>query len=121
MKPLYLLLGIGALIVGVVGIFLPLVPTTGPLVIAAFAFSRSSERFHHWLMNHRILGRFISDFLAGRGIPFRTKVLALVAMTAAFAFSIGWVFSHPMLKVAIAATGIWAIWYVLHLPTTQPE
>ncbi len=121
MKPLYMLLGLGALAVGVVGIFLPLIPTTGPLVIAAFAFSRSSERSHHWLINHRLLGRFISDFQAGRGIPLKTKIFAVAAMSTAFVFSIGWVVSHLAIRVLIAAVGVWAIWYVLHLPTTRTE
>ncbi len=121
MKPLYMLLGLSALVVGVVGIFLPLIPTTGPLLIAAFAFSRSSKRFHAWLMNHRLFGRFISDFQAGRGIPLKTKVFAVVAMSAAFGFSIGWVVPHPMIKVVVAAIGVWAIWYVLHLPTARTE
>ena len=120
MKPFYLLLGLGALVVGIVGIVLPLVPTTGPLLIAAFAFSRSSERFHQWLINHRILGRFISDFQAGRGIPLKIKILAVVAMSIAFAFSIGWVIPYPLIKALVAAIGVWAIWYVLHLPTAQP-
>ncbi len=121
MKPLYLLLGVGALVVGIVGIVLPLVPTTGPLIIAAFAFSRSSERMHNWLMNHRLFGRFISDFRAGRGIPRRSKIVAVVAMTAAFTYSIGWVIAPTVLQVLMAAIGIWAVWYVLHLPTVQVE
>ena len=119
MKPLYLLLGVGALVVGIVGIVLPLVPTTGPLIIAAFAFSRSSERMHNWIVNHRLFGRFISDFQAGRGIPRKSKIVAVVAMTAAFTYSIGWVIALTVLQVLMAAIGIWAIWYVLHLPPVQ--
>ncbi len=121
MKPLYVLLGVGALFVGIVGIVLPLIPTTGPLIIAAFAFSRSSDRMHDWLTNHRIFGRFITDFRDGRGIPRKTKIVAVVAMTAAFTYSIGWVIAPTVLQVLIAAIGVWAIWYVLHLPTVQPD
>jgi len=121
MKPVYLLLGMGALLVGIVGIFLPLIPTTGPLILAAFAFSRSSKRFHGWLINHRLLGRFISDFQSGKGIPLKTKVFAVTAMSAAFVFSVGWIISHLLIRVAVAAIGVWAIWYVLQLPTNQPD
>jgi len=121
MKPLYMLLGVIALAVGIVGIVLPLVPTTGPLIIAAFAFSRSSARMHDWLVNHRLFGRFIADFQAGRGIPRKTKIIAVVAMTAAFTYSIGWVIAPVVLQVLMAAIGVWAVWYVLHLPTVRPE
>ncbi len=121
LKPLYFLLGIGSLTVGVIGIFLPLVPTTGPLLIAAFAFARSSERLHSWLMNHPRLGRFIRDFQQGRGIPLPTKILAVVAMTASFTYAAGWVLTHPLARIAVVTVWVWAIWYVLHFPTTRPE
>ena len=121
MKPLYLLLGLVSLAVGLVGIVLPLVPTTGPLLIAAFAFGRSSDRLHSWLMNHRRFGRFITDFQSGRGIPIGTKVLAIVAMTAAFTYSVGWVVPTAVAKGLVAAVGVWAILYVAHLPTSRSE
>jgi uncharacterized membrane protein YbaN (DUF454 family) len=120
-KPLYLVVGVLFLAVGVIGVFLPLIPTTGPLLLAAFAFARSSDRLHRWLVTHPRLGRFISDFQEGRGIPLRTKVVAVVAMSIAFGYSIVWVVPHPFAKVAVAAIGVWAVWYVLHLPTSRSE
>lgn len=117
MKPVWLLLGLVSLGVGIVGIVLPLIPTTGPLLIAAYSFARSSERLHDWLMNHPRFGRFITDFRSGRGIPLKTKVVAVVAMTAAFTYSVGWVVPSLPLKGLVAAIGVWAIWYVLHQPT----
>lgn len=121
MKPLWLLLGLLSLAVGVVGIVLPLIPTTGPLLIAAFAFARSSDRMHDWLMNHPRFGKFISDFREGRGIPLKTKITAVIAMTAAFGYSIGWVVPGVALKGIVAAIGVWAIWYVVSRPTARPE
>lgn len=116
-KPLYLLVGLLFLGIGIVGVFLPLIPTTGPLLVAAFAFARSSERLHEWLTTHPRFGRFISDFQSGRGIPLRTKVVAITAMSAAFGYSVFWVMPNLWLKLVIAAVGVWAMWYVLHLPT----
>jgi uncharacterized membrane protein YbaN (DUF454 family) len=120
-KPLYLLLGLAFLAIGVVGMFLPLIPTTGPLLVAAFAFARSSDRLHDWLINHPRFGRFISDFQSGRGIPLKTKIVAISAMSLAFGYSIVWVVPHPVAKGVVAAIGVWAMWYVLHLPTAPPE
>ena len=121
MKPLWLMLGLIALAVGVIGVFLPLIPTTGPLLIAAYAFGKSSDRLHDWLMNHPRFGRFISDFRAGRGIPMRTKVVALIAMTAAFTYSVGWFVPTLPLKLLVAAVGVWAISYVARIPVTRHE
>lgn len=120
-KPFWFLLGLVSLGVGIIGIALPLIPTTGPLLIAAFAFARSSDRMHDWLMNHPRFGRFIRDFREGRGIPIKTKITAVIAMVIAFGYSIGWVVSGLPLKAAVSAIGVWAIWYVVSRPTVRPE
>ena len=119
LRPIYFVLGIAFLVVGIVGIVLPLVPTTGPLILAAYLLARSSDRVHRWLVNHRFLGKFISDFQEGRGIPLRTKVVAVVAMSAAFTYTIGWVIPHPVGRGVVALIWVWGAWYVLHLPTAR--
>jgi uncharacterized protein len=117
MRPLLAGAGMLCVAVGVAGIFLPLVPTTGPLLLAAYFFSKSSPRLHRWLITHPRFGRFISDFQEGRGIPLKGKVIATVSMTAAFTYTIGWRLPYLWLQVVVAAIGVWAIWYVLHFPT----
>jgi uncharacterized membrane protein YbaN (DUF454 family) len=121
LRPLYLLAGIISLSVATVGLFLPLIPTTGPVLLAAFFFARSSQRLHGWLLTHRRFGRFIADFQAGRGIPRRAKATALVMMTAAFAYSIGWVVPGLIPRIAVAAVGIGAMWYVGSLPVSDRD
>ncbi|PTS83618.1 DUF454 domain-containing protein [Pseudomonas sp. HMWF032] len=78
----YALLAIGWLSValGVVGIFLPVLPTTPFLLLAAACFMRSSKRFYLWLVNHRQLGPWIVDYLEGQGIPLKGKVYAISLM-----------------------------------------
>lgn len=120
-KPFWFVLGLASLGLGIVGILLPLIPTTGPLLIAAFSFARSSDRMHDWLMNHPRFGKFIRDYREGRGIPMKTKITAVVAMTAAFTYSVGWVVPGLPLKVLVGAIGVWALWFVMSRPTSQPE
>ncbi|MFZ3152380.1 YbaN family protein [Pseudomonas sp.] len=78
----YVLLAIGWLSValGVIGIFLPVLPTTPFLLLAAACFMRSSQRFYLWLVNHRQLGPWIVDYLNGQGIPLKGKVYAISLM-----------------------------------------
>jgi hypothetical protein len=78
----YALLAIGWLSValGVIGIFLPVLPTTPFLLLAAACFMRSSKRFYLWLVNHRRLGPWIVDYLEGQGIPLKGKVYAIGLM-----------------------------------------
>lgn len=85
----YLLLATGWLSValGVLGIFLPVLPTTPFLLLAAACFARSSPRFHHWLVHHPKLGPWIRDYLSGEGIPLKGKVYAIGLMWASIGLS----------------------------------
>ncbi len=62
---------------GVLGIVLPILPTTPFLLLAAWCYARSSDRFYHWLMNHRLWGSYLRDYTSGKGIPAKVKMSAL--------------------------------------------
>ncbi len=66
--------------IAVLGIFLPLLPTTPLLLLAAYCFSKSSDKIHSWLINNKIFGNYIKNYQAGRGIPLHSKVTAIVSM-----------------------------------------
>ncbi|BCD87282.1 inner membrane protein [Pseudomonas solani] len=85
----YVLLVVGwlAVALGVIGIFLPVLPTTPFLLLAAACFVRSSQRFYLWLVNHKHLGPWIRDYLEGNGIPLKGKVYAIGLMWVSIAFS----------------------------------
>ncbi|MCU9949996.1 YbaN family protein [Pseudomonas solani] len=85
----YVLLVVGwlAVALGVIGIFLPVLPTTPFLLLAAACFVRSSQRFYLWLVNHKQLGPWIRDYLEGNGIPLKGKVYAIGLMWISIAFS----------------------------------
>lgn len=84
-----LLVGVGCLSValGVLGIFLPVLPTTPFLLLAAACFLRSSRRLYHWLVSHPRLGPWVSDYLEGQGIPLKGKVWAIGLMWASILLS----------------------------------
>lgn len=85
----YLLLALGwlSVVLGVIGIFVPVLPTTPFLLLAAACFVRSSKRFYIWLVTHPRLGPWIRDYLDGQGIPLKGKVYALTLMWASIALS----------------------------------
>jgi uncharacterized membrane protein YbaN (DUF454 family) len=84
------------------GMFLPVMPTTVFLLIALWAFSRSSRRFHHWLYTHPTLGRTLRDWHSHRVIPLGVKILAVSMMTVSLSYvtlAEGW--ALPLLLGAV--------------------
>ena len=116
------LTGTGTLCValGVIGMLLPLLPTTPFLLLAAACYARSSPRFYHWLLTNRWCGVYIRNYRAGRGLPRQQKILTLallwatIGVTAIFVVPLWWV---RVLLLAIA-TGVTL--HLLRIPTFKP-
>lgn len=77
MKILLTILGLISLGLGILGAFLPVLPTTPLLLLSAALFLRSNERLYEWLMNHPRLGTYISNFTKHKAIPLRIKVISI--------------------------------------------
>ncbi len=115
-RALFTILGTISLVLGVLGIFLPLLPTTPFLLLAAFCYLRGSARLHTWLMSHRILGPYIRDFQSGRGIPLRSKCIALALMWPSLALS-AWIMPVLWARWLLLIPGIGVTIYLWRLPT----
>ena len=87
-RRLWVIAGGFALGVGVVGIVVPLLPTTPFLILAAYCFSRGSRRLHDWLLNHRTLGPPIRDWREHRAVSGKAKLSAMIAIACLFALSV---------------------------------
>lgn len=86
MKGVYLFCGLGFLALGLIGIFLPILPTTPFLLVAAACFARSSTRLESWLLSHPVFGSLLRDWRERGAIPVRAKYMALGGC--AFGFSL---------------------------------
>lgn len=98
LRPFLLVLGCLSLVLGVIGIFVPILPTTPFLLLAAACFARSSRRFYRALVTHKYLGPWIRDYLDGQGIPRKAKIYSLGLMWPSILLSCVWV---PLLPVRI--------------------
>lgn len=102
---------------GVIGIFLPIVPTVPFLLLAAACFARSSVRFHSWLMDHNHLGPLLHDYLKGAGIPLRAKLVSFTMIWVSFPVSTFLFVQAPWLRLLLIATAVAITLYLLSLPT----
>jgi uncharacterized membrane protein YbaN (DUF454 family) len=87
-RPVLIALGFATVGLAVVGIFVPILPTTPFLLLAAFLFARSSPRFYAWLHTNRWFGAYLANYRAGRGLPLREKVLTIAALWLAILLSV---------------------------------
>ena len=82
MKFLFAFLGSVSLVLGIMGVFLPVLPTTPFLLLAAAMYMRSSQRLYDWLMSHKHLGAYIRNFREHKALPLRVKVVSVTMVWA---------------------------------------
>lgn len=114
-RPLWLLAGALALLTGIVGIFVPLLPTTPFVLLAAGCFARGSARWEAWLLNHPRWGPIVLDWRTHRAVPLRAKQLATAMMTASSLWAL-WALPSPWRWVPAVCCSAVAAW-MWSLPT----
>lgn len=120
-KIFLIFLGTLSVALGVLGMFLPLLPTTVFLLLGAYCYSHSSERFHTWLLNNPWCGEYIRNYKSGRGITLRQKASTTGMLWASIGFSMWYIsgaiwFNLLMLSIAIGVST-----HILRLNTYRPE
>jgi uncharacterized protein len=101
--------------------FLPLMPTTVFLLMAAYCYSRSSDRFHTWLLTNRLFGKYISNYRSGKGISLRQKWTTTIVLWASIGFSIWMVGGGFWATLLLLAVAIGVTIHLFWLKTRQPE
>jgi len=119
-QSLWFVVGLLALALAVVGALLPLLPTTPFLLVAAFAFARSSERLHRWLHDHAHFGPLILNWQRHGAISRRAKIIALsvIALTPVATWLAG--VGVPILLLQIAILAMVAV-FIITRPAPPPE
>jgi uncharacterized membrane protein YbaN (DUF454 family) len=117
MQGAYIIVGTIALVIGAIGLFLPVVPTTPLVLLAAACYYRGSDRLHTWILSSRWFGETIKNYQEGRGITRNTKVRAISMMWVMIFFS-AWFFVDSLyVRIAIICVAIGVTVYLIRLPT----
>ena len=118
LRALLIAAGTICLTIGAAGIFLPILPTTPFLLLAAACYLRSSERMHKWLLNNRWFGEYIRNYQAGRGIPLKTKFIAITVLWLAIVYSTIFIVNEILIaQIALLAIAAGVSVHLIRLPT----
>ena len=121
MRGLLTVAGFACVGLGLLGIFLPLLPTTPFLLLAAACFARSSPRFHAWLLANRTFGPLIHQWEKNRTIPRKTKWVAIALMSVTLGASIVFFVKPVWLKGLLAALGLGLALWLWRIPSAVPD
>lgn len=94
------------LTLGVIGIAIPVLPTTPFLLLAAACYMRGSERMHRWLMNNRVLGQYIRNYSDGRGVSMRFKAFTIALLWLTILVTAFIVLSDILIQLILVAVAI---------------
>ena len=118
---MYISAGHIAVGLGVLGIILPVLPTTPFLLLAAWLYMRGSDKFYNWLVNHRVLGAYIRDYTEGRGVPLRAKITAVSTMWIFILISAFLFVSFIWARIMLIAIALGVTIHISTLPTRKKE
>jgi uncharacterized membrane protein YbaN (DUF454 family) len=118
---LYLTIGTLAVGLAILGMILPLLPTTPFLLLAAVCYARSSSRFYHWLLTNPWFGQYIRYYREGRGIPLKQKIVTLTLLWLTIGYTAFMVVSAWWGQLMLLAIAIGVTLHLLKTKTFKPE
>ncbi|MEG0014663.1 MAG: YbaN family protein [Cellulosilyticaceae bacterium] len=110
-KWIFIVLGTLALLLGIVGIFLPIIPTTPLVMLSAYFYSQSSDKFHHWLISTSIYKKYAKDFVENKQLSRKRKCILLSFATTMLLFPL--IILEPWLKLIIVGLLIYLYYYFI--------
>ena len=113
MKIFYTVTGTISLVLGIIGIFVPLLPTTPFLLLSAAFYFRGSPRLYRWLIQQKQLGPYIKNFREYRAIPLRAKIISLSLIWITLSYCIFQIAPYLWLKIILLAIAIGTTWHIL--------
>lgn len=117
LRVLLMFVGWLSVVLGVLGIFLPVLPTTPFLLLAAACFVRTSPKFYEWLVRHPKLGKYVIYYLDGKGIPKKAKVYTLVVLWSTMFITAFVLLDSTIVRVILPTIGLLVSIYILRQPT----
>ena len=116
-KLLLVSFGTLSLIIGIIGIFIPLIPTTPFLLLAAACYIRGSKKFYNRLIKNRWLGEYIKNYQEGRGVPFNVKIITIIVLWLTIIISTIVFFSNSIIQIILFLIAIFITVHIIKIKT----
>ena len=119
MKTICIILGTLSLGLGILGIFLPLLPTTPFLLLTAALYFKGSPRLYQWLLNHKYFGTYIRNFRENKAIPLRAKIISLLLMWSTMLYCIFFLIPLVWVKILLFLIAAGVTYHILSFKTLK--
>jgi uncharacterized membrane protein YbaN (DUF454 family) len=117
-RQFFFICGLISLVLGMIGAFVPLLPTTPFLILAAACFARSSPKLHRWLTTHSVFGAILSNWESHGAIAFNVKLTSTVLVCALISFSLATMQLSTVPTVLVLLTIAWVLAFIWTRPST---
>lgn len=107
--------------IGVLGMFLPLLPTTVFFLLAAWCFARSSERFHYWLHHNRFFGKYLANYRSKGGMTRGSKIFSIAFLLAGISVSVLFLTENMYIRILLGAIAVGVTWHLLSIKTIEEK
>lgn len=119
LRPFLVIAGTVFLVLGIIGILVPVLPTTPFLLLAAACYARSSRRLYHWLLHNKWFGSYIRDYLYERGIRLRVKIFAITLLWITIAISVSFAVQFIIIRLILVLIAIGVTVYIISIRTLR--
>lgn len=118
---LLILAGSISVLLGIIGIFVPILPTTPFLLLAAACYIRSSDKFYSWLINNRWLGKYIQDYREKRGMKLSSKVLSISMLSVSIMYAVIYATDILILRIVLLLIAVSVTYHLISIKTLRSD
>ncbi|MFI3277411.1 MAG: YbaN family protein [Rikenellaceae bacterium] len=119
MKTIFIIIGVISLVLGVVGIFVPLLPTTPFLLLSATLFLHSSPRLYKWLTTQKYLGEYIRNYQENKTIPLKSRITIITIMWVSLLYTIFFLHDATWIRLTLVCIGVGVTWHLSTLGKSE--
>ena len=118
-KTILIISGSFFILLGFIGIFLPLLPTTPFILLGAACYIKGSQKLYVWLINNKLFGRYIKNYYEGKGIAPNIKLIAIAFLWTSIIFSVIFVVPFQLFRIILVLIAVGVTWHIISIKSVK--